>query len=83
MHPFLKALSLVDQGEMADALGVTKQRVSKMKKLAEADPCYLVPSNHLRGIERVTGGRVTVQDLVMDVPPDHGGEQSSVQAGAT
>ncbi len=67
-HPFLRALDLVGKSAMAVALGVSPQMVSKMARLAAADRYYLVPSNHLRSIERVTGGQVSVGDLVLERP---------------
>lgn len=66
IHPFLRALKLTGPTVMAMALGVSRQMVSKMERLARTDGHYLVPSNHLRAIERATGGQVTVEDLVID-----------------
>jgi DNA-binding transcriptional regulator YdaS (Cro superfamily) len=68
MHPFVKALELLGSAKMAGALEVSKQMVSKMKRCAEEDPYYLVPSNHLRAIERATAGAVTVEQLVIERP---------------
>lgn len=68
IHPFLRALDLVGKPAMAEALQVSPQMISKMAKLAANNRYYLVPSNHLRSIERVTDGRVSVVDLVLERP---------------
>jgi len=54
--------------DMMDELGVSPQMISKMAKAAEADPCYQVPANHLRAIERATRGEVSLQQLVLERP---------------
>ena len=64
LHPFIRAVDLVGGKRMAIALKVSPQAVSKMRKLAVADSSYLVPSNHLRAIEIVTEGQVSVADLL-------------------
>jgi DNA-binding transcriptional regulator YdaS (Cro superfamily) len=68
MHPFLRALDLVEPSAMAQALGVSLQMISKMKRSAEADPSYQVPATHLRAIQAVTNGEVTIDQLVVATP---------------
>lgn len=63
-HPFVRAIELVGSSNLARELGISPQAVSKMRRSAEADPTYLVPSNHLRPIERATRGEVTIDDLL-------------------
>jgi len=89
-HPLIRAIAIVGGTRLADALNVTPQWISKMKKRAQLDPTYRMPAEHVMKTEAETGGQVTRHELRPDIYPiepsvygskviDHGPQERQVQ----
>jgi len=63
-HPFVEAVELVGNNQLARQLGVSPEMVSKMKRRAAREPSYLIPSRYLKPVESATHGVVTCERLL-------------------